>query len=82
MKPDEHQSQVLLSLGRMEGRMEQFLTHQARHEDRLNEHDTRLGKLETTQAARKGYTTGAVAAASLAASVGTWLATHVGSLFR
>lgn len=82
MNPDNINNEVLLGIGRMEGRMEQFLTHQQRHEDRLNELDGRVGKLETTTATRKGYTAGAVGAAGVLASVGTWMATHLGGIFR
>ena len=30
-------------LGRLEGRVEQFLSHIGRHEDRLNEHESKRG---------------------------------------
>jgi hypothetical protein len=39
-------SDVLLAIGRLEGRMEQFLKHQQRHEERFDAIDTRLSSLE------------------------------------
>ena len=58
-------------LGRLEGRVEQFLSHQARHEDRLNEHDSRIGVLEQDKSKRGGaYWLAATLGAALTAVLG------------
>jgi hypothetical protein len=61
----------MLGLGRLEGRVEQFLTHQSRHEDRLNNHDQRLGVLERDKSSRSGaYWLAGTLGAAVSAIVG------------
>ncbi len=63
--------EVLLGLGRLEGRVEQFLTHQARMDEKLDEHDKRILALEETRSTHKGFATGiALIASAATAAVG------------
>lgn len=71
-------SDVMLSLGRLEGRVEQFLSHQGRHEDRLNDHDTRIGKLELSDSKRSGAMWVGGLLASAIAGVATLAANFMG----
>lgn len=73
--------QVLLAIGRLEGRVEQFLIHQSRHEDRLNNHEQRIVVLEKDDQKATGFRAGALAAASALGAAGTWAATHVSNFW-
>lgn len=76
------QSEILLGIGRLEGRVEQFLHHQTRHEDRLNEHDNRLAALESDKSRTRGFKAGVLAAwGALTGALG-WLAADHGGIFK
>ncbi len=79
---DDIGPQVLLEVGRLAGRVEQFLAHQTRHEDRLKEHDDRISVLENHHQARKGWVAGASAVAAAVGALISWVITNIGSLVR
>lgn len=63
-QPADHGAEVLIGIGRLEGRVEQFLAHQTRQDERLNNHCDRLTNLE------RGYSRVLGWAAGVAAAVG------------
>ncbi|MDR6624343.1 hypothetical protein [Caulobacter segnis] len=64
-------SEVLMAMGRVEGRVEQFLNQQARQDERLNNHAERLSVLERGHARILGWAVGVGAAAgALWAAIG------------
>jgi hypothetical protein len=57
-------AEVLMAIGRVEARVEQFLTQQTRQDERLNNHAKRLSVLERGYARILGWAVGVGAAAS------------------
>jgi len=51
-------SEVLMAIGRVEGRVEQFFAHQSRQDERLNNHGERIVNLEKWQSRALGYLAG------------------------
>jgi hypothetical protein len=60
---DDHNREVLLAIGRVEGKLDGILGAQTRHESRLDKHEARLGGLERWQARVLGM--GAAAGAGM-----------------
>lgn len=54
----EAENQVFLALGRLEGKVDSFLSGQKRHEERLDAMDERLTNLETAKAQGTGQFVG------------------------
>ncbi|MDP3869933.1 MAG: hypothetical protein Q8Q70_16580 [Phenylobacterium sp.] len=69
--------QVLLEVGRLTGRVEQFLLTQSRTEARLDHHDRRIGALEAAGTTQTGFRKGAILVASGLAAGATWFLTHL-----
>jgi hypothetical protein len=61
---EEHNREILLAIGRVEGKLDGILGAQLRHESRLDKHDHRLGILERWQARVLGMGAAAGAGAS------------------
>lgn len=57
--------EILLALGRLEGKVDALLTQQALHNDELNHHDKRIRNLEMS----RSWLLGAAASVSLVISV-------------
>ncbi|OHB34784.1 MAG: hypothetical protein A2882_01360 [Phenylobacterium sp. RIFCSPHIGHO2_01_FULL_70_10] len=55
-------AEVLIGIGRLEGRVEQFLAHQTRQDERLNNHGDRLNSLERGYSRILGWAAGVAAA--------------------
>jgi len=54
-------SEVLLAIGRLEGRVEQFMNHQTRQDERANGHDRRIAAVENWQSKALGWLAGGIA---------------------
>lgn len=70
------------TVGRIEGRIEQFLTHQAEHTRRIDNHEHRISTLENKDSARKGGWKVAAVIASVATAATAWAADLLGLLHR
>ena len=62
-------AEVLIGIGRLEGRVEQFLAHQTRQDERLNNHGDRLSSLERGYARILGWAAGVAAAVGFVAAL-------------
>jgi len=61
-------NEILLALGRLEGKVDSLITRQAVHDEELNKHDSRIRELEQSKSVVLGGATALGAMAGLLAS--------------